>query len=100
MADQEQNRKSGEQLDLIDVAPENAKEIITVAKSYKEFQTVRLAALKNETEQKDKIKEMVAAAGLQRLPDGKIKFSYDGFEFTLTPQDDKISIKEKEYEEE
>lgn len=87
-------RTKGAQLDLIDVAPENAKAIIEATKRYKIVQSDRIKALKEETELKDKILGLVKEANLQRLPDGKIKFKYGGFKFSVTPRDDLINISE------
>ena len=94
MAKKAKSKKAGKQLDLIDVAPENAKPIIELAKQYKEALTERLAALKEEVRLKQLILQLVNEAGLQRLPDGDIRFEYDGFQVTVTPCDDKIKVKE------
>lgn len=83
------------QLDLIDVHPKNAKPIIEEARLYKKYQTARLAALKKEVEQKQKVLELVKKANLQRLKNGQIKFEYDGVVVSVTPQDDKVAITEK-----
>ena len=84
---------AGEQLELIDVAPENAKPIIELAKQYKEVQTTRLAALKQETELKQKIITAVHEANLQRLDDGKIRFTYDNVTISIEPSDEKVKVK-------
>ena len=88
-------KKTGEQLPLIDVMPKEAKPIIEAARRYKVFQTARLKALKGEVEQKQLILDLVSKAGFQRLKDGKIRFEHEGVTITVTPQDDKIDIKEK-----
>ena len=94
MAKRGRKPKKEKQLDLLDVAPENAKPIIELAKEYKVALTARLAALKEEVRLKQLILELVNKAGLQRLPDGDIRFEYDGFQVTVTPCDDKIKVKE------
>jgi len=87
--------EAGEQLDLIDVTPENAKSIIREARLYKKFQAERLAVLKNEIEQKHKVLELVKAAKLQSLDGGKIRFEHDGVIISITPRDELVKIKEK-----
>lgn len=90
-----EEKTEGEQLDLIDVAPENAKPIIEAARLYKKFQSERLASLKKEIEQKQLIIELVHKAGLQELAGGKIKFEYDGVTVTVTPRDELVKVKDK-----
>ncbi len=89
------SKESGEQLDLIDVAPENAKVIVAAVRVYKRLQTTRLAALAEEVEQKNKVQKLVKEAKLQRLPNGTIKFSYGDVTVIITPKDDLITITEK-----
>lgn len=84
-----------EQLDLIDVAPENEKEIIACAKRYKKFQRERSEALKNEVAEKQKLLNLIEAAELSRLDDGSIKFKVDGFMITVTPRDELIRVKDE-----
>ena len=94
--EKESKARKGEQLDLIEVHPKNVKVIIQEARLYKELQTDRLSALAKEVAQKQKVLELVTAAKLQRLSDGKIRFEYDGVLVTVAPQDDKITVKDKE----
>jgi len=86
---------SGEQGALMDVGPENLEEIVKEVRIYKKHQRDRLAALKKEVAQKDKIKALVKEAELQRLKGGEIKFEADNAIICVTPQDDLITIKEK-----
>ena len=86
---------SGEQMELIDVGPENLKAIVKEVRIYKKHQGDRLSALKKETAQKEKIKTLVNEAELQRLKDGTIKFEADNAIICVAPQDDLITIKEK-----
>ena len=86
---------SGEQLDLIDVSPKNAKPIIQAARIYKKHQTARIAALNKEIEQKQKILELVKEANLQPLEGGKIKFEYDGVTISIEPRDELVKVKDK-----
>ncbi len=95
MAKKNDKKEAGEQLDLIDVAPKDAKPIIDAARVYKKHQKARQAALKKETEQKVLILELISKANLQRLKDGKIKFEFDDVYICISPQDDKITVNEK-----
>lgn len=90
-----QTAGSGKQLELIDVAPKNAEPIIEAARLYKKVQSARLKALAQEVELKDKIRQLVKKAKLQRLKDGVIRFTYDGVTVCITPQDEKVTVKEK-----
>lgn len=85
-------KEKGEQLDLIDVAPENAKPIMEAARKYQHHQKVRIAAGVKEKEQKELIKELVGKADLQPLAGGKIKFEYDGLRITITPRDELVQV--------
>lgn len=89
----------GEQMDLMDVAPENAKEIITAGKLYKKYQAARIAAGVKEVDQKTLILELVKKAKLPVLAGGKIKFEYDGFKITVTPRDELVQVTEKKAKE-
>lgn len=93
MAKKEKAEK-GEQLPLIDVAPENAKPIIAAARLYKKHQKARLASLKEEIGQKQKILSLVKEANLTTLEGGKIRFKYDGVTISITPRDELVKVKE------
>lgn len=88
-------KESGEQLNLIDVQPENAKPIIQAARLYKKFQAARIAALKKEVDQKQVVLRLVREANLQPLDDGKIRFEYDNVMVSVTPRDELIKVKDK-----
>lgn len=83
-----------EQMDLMEVGPENGKPIIDAVRIYKRHQKDRLAALKLETEWKQKILALVKEAKLTPLKDGVIKFTYDKVIIKVTPRDVLITIKE------
>jgi hypothetical protein len=86
--------KDGEQLELIDVAPENSKKIIAVAKRYKTALAERMAALVEEKAEKQKLLALVKEADLQPLEDGSIRFRVDGMTISITPRDELIKVKE------
>lgn len=96
MAKKKEQKKttSGEQMALIDVAPENAKPIIAQARRYKLVQAERLQALAKETASKEKLLALIKEAKLQRLQDGSIRFKCDGFEISVTPRDELVKVKE------
>lgn len=87
--------KTGEQLDLIDVAPKNAKVIIEAARIYNKLMLARKRAGVKEVEQKAEVLRLVREAKLQTLPGGKIKFKYDGYVITVTPRDELVKIVEE-----
>ncbi len=89
------DKEKGKQLDLIDVTPEEAKPIVQAARLYKVYQSARLKALKKEVEQKQLILDLVKKSNMQRLKNGVIRFEHDGTRITVTPQDDKITVKEE-----
>ena len=89
-------KKQDEQLDLIDVAPKNAKAIIEAARIYKRFAAARQKALVKEVEQKAEVLRLVRAAKLQPLDGGKIKFKYDGVTISVTPRDELVKVIEEE----
>ena len=86
--------KKEKQLALLDVGPENLAEIIPHIKAYEEAKAERLAFLKTEVQEKKTILALVNEAGLSRLPNGDIRFTCDGSIVTISPTDDKISVKE------
>jgi len=88
-------KKKGEQLELIDVQPENVKAIIPVARLYKKSQAARQKHLAEETKLKQQIIELVDAANLQPLKGGVIRFEYEGVMVSVTPQERQVKVKEK-----
>lgn len=88
--------KMGEQMDLIDVGPENLKKMKPVARRYKVAQKRRLEALAEAVKEKKKMLELIQDAGLNPNEDGVILFTVDGMTVKASPQDWKISVKESE----
>lgn len=87
--------KVGEQGTLMDVGPENKKEIVEAVQIYKRHQHDRIVSLKKECEWKEKIKALVKESDLLPQKDGTIKFNYDKVIIEITPRDELITIKEK-----
>lgn len=83
-----------EQMPLIDVAPENAQEILKVAKLYKQLETERIKILAQEVEQKQKVMEMVKKV-VKPGDDGKYRFKYEKLFITIEPRDELVKITEK-----
>ncbi len=83
---------AGEQMQLIDVEPENLKEILGAVKIYKRHQIDRLEAGKKEIAAKAVVHELVTAANLQPLSDGVIRFECDGKIVSIEPRDEVIRI--------
>ena len=86
---------AGEQLDLIDVAPENLKKIIPVARAYRKVVKERVEFTNRETALKNELLNLIKEAKLKSLSNGKIRFKSEGLTITVTPTDEKISIKEE-----
>lgn len=95
MAKRGRKPKIEKQINLFEVAPENADEILEHAKKYKTLVVERQKLLEQEVAEKQTLLELVHNADLQRLKDGIIKFTAGEFQVTVTPTDEKISIKEK-----
>ena len=91
-----QGSSSGEQMDLLDVGPENLKEIVPHARRYKKAVNDRIAALAIEVEEKDAIRRLVREAKLKRLEDGTIKFQCDSLIIVITPRDEKVTVRDIE----
>jgi hypothetical protein len=85
----------GDQLPLIDVTPENIKLIAPITKAYRKALAARQLALKEEVDNKQKLLALVKEAGLQRLPDGSIRFRVNGLLIVIEPQDDKVKVKDE-----
>lgn len=87
------NAPAEQQGTLMDIEPENAKEIVAAARKYKEAVGERLSWLKQEVKYKQEILELAKAAKLKRDEDGNIRFTVDGVTIKITPCDDKVSVK-------
>lgn len=86
--------EKGEQGVLIDVAPENAQEILEEAKIYKQLETDRIKILAQEVEHKKKVTGMVKKV-VKPGDDGKYRFKYGKLVITIEPRDELVKITEK-----
>jgi hypothetical protein len=76
-----------EQLDLIDVTPENAKPLKRAARAFKAAQTERKSWGEEEEKQKNRIVELVHEAGLKPDSDGVITFTLGDFTIKVTARE-------------
>lgn len=86
----------GEQLDLIETQPENAKAIAKIARAYKRAVAARMLEGKEEVKLKDKLREAIKAAKIVPESDGSFKFSAQGIKITVEPRDELIKVKLEE----
>lgn len=86
---------SGEQLELIDVTPENLKAIKPIARRYKAAMQRRVAVQQEEVKAKGEILALIKEAQLPRLADGTIKFKCGDLLITVTPRDELVKVKIK-----
>lgn len=84
-----------EQMDLIDVGPENLQKIVPHARRYRQAVRERMRWGRAETDEKEHIRRLVRDAELSRLPDGSIRFRCDGLLISLTPRDELIKVKDE-----
>lgn len=98
-AAKKETKEKGKQLDLIDVAPENAKPIIALARRYKKVSAARQANLAEEVQLKKQIINLVKVAKLQPLKGGVIKFKYNGVTVSITPRDELVKVQDEKAEE-
>ena len=92
MSTKKKTSKTDDEGFLIDVHPENEKKIIAKAKAYKRALIARQAASGEEVALKGQLLELIKAANLQPMEDGKIKLLLHGFKITVTPRDMLIQV--------
>ena len=85
-----------EQLELIEVGPENMEEIMPAAKLYQKAKVARIKATDREVKTKVALLSAVKKAKLGRLDDGSIRFRCDGMLISITPRDELVKVKEDE----
>lgn len=76
-----------EQLDLIDVSPENGKALKRAARAFKAAQTERKAWGEEEEKHKNKIVELVHEAKLKPDAEGVITFTLGDFTIKVTARE-------------
>jgi hypothetical protein len=96
--DETEEVEPGEQLTLIDVTPENLKEIAPVAKRYRAAVRRRMKAGEEETALKEELLSLVKESKAVRLQDGSIRFKCEGMTITITPRDELVRVKDNEEE--
>jgi len=85
----------GEQMTFIDLTPEELKAIAPQIKRYYKVVRERIKLNAEEKTLKDEIREYAHKSAIKRLPDGSFKFKADGMIVEITPQDEKVSVKEE-----
>jgi hypothetical protein len=93
--DENKEYQEGEQMPLIDIEPENAREIIKQAKIYEAVKKERIIALQNEVESKHKLLELIKNSGIPRSEDGSITYKSGTLTITVTPRDELVKVKDK-----
>lgn len=86
----------GEQLDLIETQPENAKTIARIAKAYKKAQRVRTEALAEEIRQKEKLLASIKEAEIVPDTDGNFAFSIGTMKIRVKHRDELVQVKEED----
>lgn len=86
----------GEQLDLIETQPENAKTIARIARQYKKAVAARMIEGKEEVKYKEKLREAIKEAKIIPEADGSFKFTAQGIKITVEPRDELIKVKLEE----
>lgn len=92
---EETESQAGEQLDLIDVTPDELKGLKPIAEKYRSVVRRRINLQNEEKELKDQILSAIKTAHLQRLSDGKIRFRLDHMIITVTPRDELVQVEEE-----
>lgn len=86
----------GEQLDLIETQPENAKAIQRVARAYKRAQRERMSALDEEVKQKEKLLAAIKEAEIVPDTDGNFSFRVGKMKIKVKHRDELVQVKEEE----
>jgi len=84
--------RTGEQLPLIDVGPENQDEILDHAQKHEDAMRQRMKFGKIEVEEKQKVLELIHQANLTKLEGGKVRVTCGDFVVTVTPRDELVQI--------
>jgi hypothetical protein len=86
----------GEQLDLIETQPENAKAIARIAKAYKKAQRERMEALESEVAQKEKLLAAIKEAAIVPDTDGNYEFRVGKMKIKVKHRDELVQVKDEE----
>jgi hypothetical protein len=87
--------ESGEQGYLMEIHDDKAKGVLAIGKKYLAAVQKRLAAGRKEVTLKGEIRDYIRGLEYKPLADGCVRISIEGTEICVSPQDDKITIKEK-----
>jgi hypothetical protein len=89
-------KKKQEQGYLIDIHPENKKEIISTAEDYNNTMRKRVGLLAEEKALKDKLLGLIKESDVKPDKDGNIKIQLDGFKISVTPRDELVQVRNVE----
>lgn len=84
---------AGEQIDLIDWKPKNAKEITKAAVEYKRIVSERQALTAEEVKAKAAIIKAVKESGARPDADGVITFQLEDIKIVIKPRDELVRVK-------
>ena len=90
----EQQTTQGEQGYLLEVGPEGMEKIRPFVKECAKQQKIRQTAWAKIVDAKENIAAIVHEENLEPAPNGKITFKCDAVEVIVTPQKDKVEVKE------
>lgn len=85
--------RKDEQLDLIEVSPENQKTILRLARAYLEAKKECGIATENAKNKKNRLREAILEANLQPLEDGVIRVVCGEHMVEVVPRDEEVSVK-------
>ena len=88
----------GEQGMLMEVGPEGMEKIRPFVVKCDKAQAARKREWDKVIDAKENIAELVKAENLNPAPNGKITFKCDGVTVVVTPQKDKVEVKEEKEE--
>lgn len=91
MEKQKVDTETGE---LIDVTPENCKEILSLAKQLQKIQAKRKSLSDDEKVTRHKLIEAVRDAGLQPMENGVFILKINGMTIMVTPKEENVKIQE------
>lgn len=96
MAKKDTEPAEGEQLDLIETQPENAKQIQRIARAYKKAQRARMSAGEDEVAQKEKLLAAIKEAEIVPDTDGNYAFRVGKMKIKVKHRDELVQVKDDE----